>query len=253
MKVVVLGAAGWTGRAVLANLAGRHTVRAFVRNARSWDAYADLDGDWAGGEIVHGDMADYHAVDRAMEGVDGAIHVAVCFDNENPNDDTPFLANVKGMWNVLETARRRGVSRVVHVGSCQTVHPRGVFLSADVRRPDATRYAVCKRLQEEMCRQFHEAFGMSVVVLRADSIVDARLGITHTRRPLGPAGSPYRPGLVCRHDFAEACRLALERPGLGLEILHIVGTPEAEQTCNVTRGREVLGLTYRADLQQYRG
>jgi len=40
MNVVVLGAAGWTGRAVLDNLAGKHTIRAFARNPHSWDAYA---------------------------------------------------------------------------------------------------------------------------------------------------------------------------------------------------------------------
>ena len=33
MKIVVFGAAGWTGRAVLSNLAGRHQIRAFDRDA----------------------------------------------------------------------------------------------------------------------------------------------------------------------------------------------------------------------------
>jgi hypothetical protein len=32
-----------------------------------------------------------------------------------------------------------------------------------------------------------------------------------------------------------------------------VGTPEADQTCNVGRSREVLGLTYQGDLEQYPG
>ena len=31
---------------------------------------------------------------------------------------------------------------------------------------------VSKRLQEEMCRQYHEAFGTKIVVLRPDYIVD---------------------------------------------------------------------------------
>ncbi|MBT3376618.1 MAG: NAD(P)-dependent oxidoreductase [Lentisphaerae bacterium] len=251
MNVVVLGAAGWTGRAVLANLAGKHAIRAFARNAHSWDAYSDLDGPWDDGEIMYGDMTDYHAVDRAMEGMDGVIHVAAHLSGGDDNADTPFLVNVKGMWNVLETARKHGIKRVVHVGSCQTVHPEGVFFSAEIRRPDATRYAVCKRLQEEMCRQFHDAHGMSIVVLRPDGIVDAKLGIGYARRPLGN-GQSLRPGTVCRHDFAEACRLALETPGIGLEILHITGMPEASEFCNCDRAREVLGLEFRADFNPYR-
>ncbi len=251
MKVVVFGAAGWTGRAVLMNLAGRHEIRAAVRSPKSWEKWNDIDGEWTG-ETVFGDIADFHAVDRAMEGVDGVIHLSVYFPKDDDNDDTPFLANLKGLWNVLECARCRGVGRVVHVGSCQAAHPRGVFFTSEVRRPDGTLYAVCKRLQEEMCRLFHDAHGMRIVVLRPDYIVDSRLGIDFARRKLGPGGVPIRPGAVCRHDFAEACRLALERDGIEFEVLHIAGTPEAEKTCNVARARRVLGLAFKGDLDRYR-
>ena len=62
MKVAVLGAAGWMGRAVLANFAGRHEVRAFDLSPEAWDKYRDLDGEWDG-EKLYGDMADFDAVD----------------------------------------------------------------------------------------------------------------------------------------------------------------------------------------------
>ena len=253
MNVVVLGAAGWTGRAVLTNLAGKHTIRAFARNPHSWDKFADVDGPWDDGELVYGDMSDYHAVNRALQGMDGVIHVAAHLGNrDDPNDDSPFLVNVKGMWNVLESAREHGIQRVVHVGSCQTAHPKGIFFSAEVRRPDATSYAVSKRLQEEMCRQFHGAYGINIAVLRAGGILDAKLGLGYDGRPLVPNGRSFGPGVVCRHDFAEACRLALEKPELGLEILHITGMPEASKTCNCDRAREVLGLEFQANFEQYR-
>jgi len=35
-------------------------------------------------------------------------------------------------------------------------------------------------------------------------------------------------------------------------VLHVVGTPEADTTCNTARGREVLGLEYKGNLDQYR-
>ena len=116
-----------------------------------------------------------------------------------------------------------------------------------MRRPDGSLYAVCKRLQEEMCRQIHEAFGLPIVVLRPDYIVDSRLGIGKYREPLN-----VRNGLVCRHDLAEACRLALEKDEVKFDVLHVVGTPEADATCNTARGREVLGLEYKGNLDQYR-
>ena len=254
MKVAVFGAAGWTGRAVLACLAGVHEVRAFDRSAAAWEAWRDVDGEWDG-ERLSGDISDYGTVDAVLAGVDAAIHLAVLPAGTagayGLDDPQPFLVNLKGLWNVLEAASRRGLGPVVHVGSCQTAHPRGIFFSADVRRPDAGLYAVTKRLQEEMCRQFHEGTGLRIIVLRPDYIVDSRLGIGRHRERLGPGGSRYRPGWVCRHDLAMACRLAIESD-LEFEVLHIVGTVEAEATCNVADSRRKLGLVYRGDLERFR-
>ena len=251
MNVVVFGAAGWSGRAVLRNFEGRHTVRAFDAGADAWARWQDIDGIWTDGDILQGDLTDYTTVDRAIDGMDGIVHLAVHGGPYGHDDTDPFLVNLKGLWNVLESARNRGISRVVHVGSCQTIHPDGVFFSSDVRRPDGSLYAVTKRLQEELCRQFYDAFDLSVIVLRPDYIVDSRLGIGRNRETLGPTGTPTRNGWVCRHDLAEACHLALITHATTFDIIHIVGTPEAEATCNVRRSKDILGLTYRGNLAQY--
>jgi len=257
MNIVVFGAAGWLGRAVLSNLAGRHDVRAFDLAPSAWKAWSDIDGPYEGGEVIHGDITDFETVHASTDGADAVIHLAAYFprgDDERIDEDAPraFSINVNGLWNVLESARQRKIRRVAHVGSCQTAHPAGVFFTAEVRRPDATLYAVTKRLQEEMCRQCHEGHGMSIVVLRPDYIVDSRLGIARFREKLGEGGSTYRIGWVCRHDLAEACRLAAESTTIDFDIFHIVGTGGAEETCNVARSREVLELVYRGNLEQYR-
>ena len=250
MQVVVFGAAGWVGRAILDNLTGRHEVRACDRSPEAWAVGDELEGEWPGGEIVHGDITDFNAIDAALEGVDAVIHAAVYSGASGDDDDGPFLVNLKGLWNVLEAAHRRGIERIVHIGSCQVVHPEGIFFGPDVRRPDCTLYAVTKRLQEEMCRQFNDAFGQSVVVLRPCSIVDSRRGLAKGGGKLGPGS--WSESWVCRHDLAEACRLGIETEGIGLEILHMAGTLEAEAHCNVARAREVLGLEFRGDLDQFR-
>jgi len=255
MKVAVLGAAGWLGRSIIANMQMHHEVRAVDYSAESWKSWDDVDGAWRG-ETAYGDIGDYSSVDAALEGVDAIVHAAV-YSAGTPggygiDDENPFRINLKGLWNVLEVARQREIRRIVHVGSCQTVHPHGVFFDADVRRPDGSLYAVSKRLQEEMCRQYHEAFGLSIVVLRPDYIVDSRLGIGKYREKLGKEHVPCRNGWVCRHDLAEACRLAVECEGLEFDVFHIVGTSEAAETCNVERSRQVLGLRYAGDLEQYR-
>ena len=253
MDIAVFGAAGWVGRAILANLAGRHRVRGIDRSCAAWDALRDVDGEWQDGEKIHGDIADYGVVDGAMEGVDAVIHAAVYVSRApgayGVDDEQPFLVNLKGLWNVLEAARQRNVGRVVHIGSCQVVHPEGEFFTSEVRRPDGTLYAVTKRLQEEMCRQYHEAFGLSIVVLRPCSIVDGRLGIGKRGDALK---GKWSSGWVCRHSLAQACRLAVEKDGIEFEVLHTADTPEAEQSRNVRHSVEVLGQDYRSDLEQYR-
>lgn len=248
MNIIVFGAAGWLGRAILMNLAEQHTVRAFDYSPDAWKVWHDIDGDWTGGEIVHGDISDYDTVNDALEGMDAVVHAAVLGSGYGTNDDAPFLINIKGLWNVLEASRQRDLNRIVHIGSCQTVHPDGVFFTSEVRRPDGSMYAVTKRLQEEMCRQFHDACGQRTIVLRPDYIVDSRIGIGKGREKL----ENLRNGCVCRHDLAEAARLAAENTEIDFDIFHIVGTPEASATCNVERSREVLGLQYRANLEQYR-
>ena len=244
MKVAVLGAAGWVGRAVLENFAGKHEVRAFEINPEAWDVYRDIDGEWEG-EKVYGDIADFHAVDKALEGMVGVVHLTAYFGGEKPpeEDEKPFLVNVKGLWNVLESARQRELVRVVHMGSCQVEHPEGIFFSADIRRPDASLYAVGKRLQEELCRQYHDAYAQRIIVFRPASIIDTR---SNTGRDGQPAGGGT--SWVCRHDLAQACHLALESTTIDFDIMHTAGHPEAEKYCNVARSRELLGLEYKGQL-----
>ena len=253
MNIVVFGSAGWLGRAILARGGSQAHIRAFDRGPEAWDEWRDLDGEWTGGEVLDGDISDFQTVARAVAGMDAVIHTAVFYPRTAVEEDPrPFLINLKGLWNVLEAARRSGIRRVVHVGSCMTIHPQGRFFDAETRSIEGDLYGICKRLQEEMCRQFHDAHGMETVVLRPDYIVDSRLGIGRHREGLGSHGAAWRLGWVCRHDLAEACLLAAQRPALGHQVLHIVGTPGAEAHCNVERARQVLGLEFRGDLDRFR-
>ena len=241
MKVAVIGAAGWVGRAVLENFASRHQVRALDYNPAAWEVYRRFDGAWEG-EKIFGDVADFHAVDRALEGVEGVVNLTAYFGYQDPveNNQNPFLINVKGMWNILESARRRKLRRVVQMSSCVVQHPDGIFLSSEVRSKEGDLYGITKRLQEEVCRQYHDAHGLRIIVLRPCSIGDSRLGISRD-------GSPARGGIgwVCRHDLAEACHLALENESIDFDIMHTASHPEADQYCNVARSRELLGLQYK--------
>ena len=256
MRVAVFGAGGWLGRAIISNVQASHDITAVDLSDCSWDKWNDVDPEW-NGKVIYGDISDYSHVEEVICEVDSVIHAAVWSGSESGgygvDDVDPFHINLKGLWNVLDVCRKNKIRRVVHIGSCQTIHPRGIFFESEIRRPDGSLYAVTKRLQEEMCRQFFEAFGLSIIILRPDLIVDSRLGIGKNRQKLGSIhGNSLRSGWVCRHDLAEAARLALEAKHISFDILHIVGTSEAEKTCNTKRARELLGLKYSADLTRFR-
>lgn len=140
-----------------------------------------------------------------------------------------------------------------------TAQPDVAFFDASTRRPDWSLYAVSKRIQEEMCEQYHAAHGLQIVMLRPDHIVDSRSGWNRAA-PLTSTAvleSQGETGWVCRHDLASACVLAAEKTGLGVEYLSTVGQtpagkPPPEETCNVNRTKEVLDWVVRGDLEQWR-
>ena len=254
MNITVFGAAGWLGRAIIGNLSDGHTVRAVDRSAASWKTWEDVDGSWKDGEIVHGDICDFASVDSALAGADAVVHATAFFPGDHPAEEEAepaFSINVRGLWNVLEAANRHQLKRVVHIGSCQSKHPQGVFFTADVRRPDASLYAITKRLQEEMCRQYFEGHGLPIVVMRPDYIVDSHIGLGRFREKL-ELSEHGASGWICRHDLAQACRLAVESAAIDFDIFHAVGDLRADATCDAARSRDVLGLTYAGDLEQYR-
>ena len=99
-----------------------------------------------------------------------------------------------------------------------------------------------------MCRQFHEGKGLSIIVLRPCSIVDARLGINKGGTPM----TGFSESWVCRHDLAEGCRLALETDSVQFDVFHAAGTPEAAATCDVDRAQGASRLGVQGGSQAFR-
>lgn len=101
MKVVVVGAAGKTGRAVVSQAkAAGHAVTAFVRNADDYDA-PDV-------EVREGDATDPAAVDAALAGQDAVI--------DTIGGKTPYRATTlesSAARTIIASMRRQGARRLV--------------------------------------------------------------------------------------------------------------------------------------------
>jgi uronate dehydrogenase len=206
MRVLVTGAAGAIGQPVCVELERRgHAVRGFDRRA----GY--------GADFVQADLADRAAVDRAMQGVDAVVHLGAM------PDDGPFLdlvhANVHGLYNVLDAARRGEVKRVALASSIQVVNGRpqtSAVVGTEARFPD-NHYGLTKLWAEDMGEMYARCFAMQIVAARICWMVrnrrEAELIVEKN------ALSHY----VSRGDTARFFAQAVETPELDFAVLYVAG------------------------------
>ena len=117
MKVLVTGASGFVGSAVVRRLVSDGVeTRALVRRK---SPRVNLEG--LAVDVVEGDLADRVSLDRAIKGCDGLYHVAADYRIWTPDPAAMFAVNVEGTKNVMWAAIRAGVERIVHTSSVATL------------------------------------------------------------------------------------------------------------------------------------
>ena len=177
MSILVTGVAGFIGMHAAAALLARGEAVIGIDNL---DGYYDpvlkrarlarLNG-LPGFTFLRADIADDGAMDRlALEGVDRILHLAaqagVRYSLENPR--AYVRANIAGHLNLLELARRRGVSHFVYASSSSVYGDSGSGpLAADAAadRPRSL-YAATKRADELMTQSYVHLYGFRATGLR---------------------------------------------------------------------------------------
>lgn len=204
MRVLVCGAGGFLGQAVVEVLAREHVLR--LLDVRPLETSH---------EQVTGDVADYPVVERAMDGCEAVVDAIMAHESTYSGPATrAFDTNVRGLYNLLEAARAKSIRTVVHMstGSVLTGHPMGAGrLTNDMPLRTDSVYGLTKVLQEEICRYFADRHGMAITVFRPWGIYDVKLGVNK----YGPAEAGGAWHAIDRYDIAEAVALALRRPGAG--------------------------------------
>jgi nucleoside-diphosphate-sugar epimerase len=251
-RVVVTGAAGKLGRAVVADLAGHEWDVLSVDRVRPASTK---------GEFVTVDLTDYAQVLDVLAGrvdehegtVDAVVHLAaVPAPGILPNSAT-FANNATATWNVFNAARAAKIRSVVWASS-ETVlglpfdtPPPYVPVDEEYRvRPEST-YSLVKAVEEEMahhlCRWDPE---LTMIGLRFSNVMEPA---DYQRFPSFDADPQLRKwnlwGYIDARDGAQAVRRALDvtTPGLDVFIIAnadtVMSRPSADLVAEVFPGVEV--------------
>jgi UDP-glucose 4-epimerase len=172
-RVLVTGADGFIGSHLVERLVAEGAkVRAFcLYNPRgSWGWLDDLAPEIRSEvDVQLGDIRDAGLVDDACRDIDMVLHLAalIAIPYSYVAPESFVATNVNGTLNVLEAARRRGVTRVVHTSTSEVY---GTPDSLPIREDHPLRaqspYAATKVAADQLVLAYHSSFGTPAVVLR---------------------------------------------------------------------------------------
>ncbi len=168
MKVLITGSTGLIGSILVEQMRARHDVVGYDRKAPEQVP--------AGTAFFQGDMLDRDTLGKALEGVQGVVHLAGI-----PYDIPPlhevFSVNVQGTYNALELAVEAGASHFLFASSImaygfgQNVDPR--YFPVDEAHPLLANrpYGLSKVVGEQLCRTFSERCGIGTYCFRLTTAV----------------------------------------------------------------------------------
>jgi len=117
MTTLVTGASGFLGSHVTRQLVARgESVRVLLRASSNNRAIADLPL-----EYVTGDLRDAASLARALDGVTRVFHVAADYRLWAKRKKEIYDSNVGGTKNLLDAAKRAGVSQFIYTSTVATI------------------------------------------------------------------------------------------------------------------------------------
>jgi len=128
-------------------------------------------------EIISGDVKDPASLAPAMEGVHTVYHLAAISRlDANVPDEEYYKTNVEGTRNVLESARRAGVKRVLYTSTIESVGTSKDGAPLTETTPPAPRniYGITKLEAEKLVLDYHRQYGMETFVVRPPMIYGPR-------------------------------------------------------------------------------
>lgn len=166
MRVLVFGASGFVGQNVvkeLGDLGLEVTATDIIpMNVSLSDNVT----------FVKADILDDQHLDDLIEGQDIIIHFATSnLRTSLKNPKRNIKINVQGTINILESARKHGIKKVVY-SSASSIYGIPEYLPVDENHPKkpATIYGVGKYTGEHILRVYYELYGINYFVMRFTNV-----------------------------------------------------------------------------------
>lgn len=173
MKILVTGGEGFIGSHLVELLvASGHDVSVCVLyNSLGTAGWLDGSDVLLKGNlrVLHGDVRDASSIQAAVDGQEVILHLAalisIPYSYQAPR--SYLETNVIGTMNVMEAARRAGVSRVVHTSTSE-VYGTAQYVPIDEKHPlvGQSPYSASKIGADQVAHSYWASFGVPVTTVR---------------------------------------------------------------------------------------
>jgi nucleoside-diphosphate-sugar epimerase len=200
-------------------------------------------------------VADHRIVDLTnlgecygiLAGADALVHLAAIPNALTTTNEVTFRNNVMSTYNLLEAADALGIKKAVTassesayglVFSKKRLVPQ--YVPVDENHPcvPADAYALGKLVEEETARAINRRNGMQIVALRIGNVITKEI---YEEKFAGWCNDPNQRTVIMwsyidARDVATACRLAIEKDGLGVQVLNVA----ADDNCTTLTSAELM-------------
>jgi len=182
-----------------------------------------------------------------LRGADALVHLAAIPNAITTTNEVTFRNNVMSTYNLLEAADALGIKKAVTASSESAyglvfsktrLVPK--YVPVDEEHPciPEDSYALGKLCEEEIARAIHRRNGMQIISLRMGNVITKEI---YEKNFAGWCNDPNQRTVIVwsyidARDIASACRLAIEKDGLGAQVLNI----SADDNCTTLTSAELM-------------
>lgn len=161
-KILITGGSGFIGASLIKRLSGNGVSLRVFDLSEDRSTVESIAGVVPGLEWIQGDIRDAGAIEAALAGCDGVVHLAGLLTTQCAND--PVLGaqvNLIGTLNVFNAVKKQGLRQVIYASSA------GVFGPDDPVNPcPVNHYGAFKLATEGSARAYWRDAGIASIGLR---------------------------------------------------------------------------------------